>query len=325
MILILTSPDDQSTLEVIKWLNFYELNWIKIDATIPLTFIELFIDHESEEFILETDLGERIDTRDITAYWFRRGQFQLNIKTNFSDALHPDSASAIDFHLQTEINFLTDSLHQRLSQKKHLNSLQTSIPNKHHVLSVAKKIGLTIPATLVTSRKSMVSDFETKNGALISKAIQYGARFRLYEEENWIEYLSYTESYKTAELPDQFFPTLFQNKLDKAFELRIFYLAGDFYSMAIFSQKDEQTAVDFRKYNHEKPNRTVPYLLSDEYKEKLTQLMQTLRMESGSIDIVVTTDKKFVFLEVNPVGQYGMVSFPCNYNLDKKIAQYLSH
>jgi hypothetical protein len=30
-----------------------------------------------------------------------------------------------------------------------------------------------------------------------------------------------------------------------------------------------------------------------------------------------------VFLEVNPTGQYGMVSDPCNYYLDKKIAEYL--
>ena len=30
-----------------------------------------------------------------------------------------------------------------------------------------------------------------------------------------------------------------------------------------------------------------------------------------------------VFLEVNPVGQFGMVSLPCNYQLEKRIAQYL--
>ena len=30
----------------------------------------------------------------------------------------------------------------------------------------------------------------------------------------------------------------------------------------------------------------------------------------------------FIFLEVNPVGQFGMTSSPCNYSLEKKIAQH---
>ena len=31
----------------------------------------------------------------------------------------------------------------------------------------------------------------------------------------------------------------------------------------------------------------------------------------------------YYFLEINPVGQYGMVADPCNYELDKLIAKYL--
>jgi hypothetical protein len=37
----------------------------------------------------------------------------------------------------------------------------------------------------------------------------------------------------------------------------------------------------------------------------------------------MTKKGEYVFLEVNPIGQFGMVSAPCNYNLEKKIAQYL--
>jgi len=31
----------------------------------------------------------------------------------------------------------------------------------------------------------------------------------------------------------------------------------------------------------------------------------------------------FIFLEINPVGQFGMTSIPCNYFLEKKIAEHL--
>jgi D-alanine-D-alanine ligase-like ATP-grasp enzyme len=48
--------------------------------------------------------------------------------------------------------------------------------------------------------------------------------------------------------------------------------------------------------------------------------MQKLKLNTGSIDMIYTNDSKFIFLEVNPVGQFGMVSKPCNYNLEKKIA-----
>ena len=53
--------------------------------------------------------------------------------------------------------------------------------------------------------------------------------------------------------------------------------------------------------------------------------MDNLDLNSGSIDIILTPDNKYVFLEVNPVGQFEQVSFPCNYGLFKEVAEYLIH
>ena len=57
----------------------------------------------------------------------------------------------------------------------------------------------------------------------------------------------------------------------------------------------------------------------------MAKLMKDLELNTGSIDFIKTKQGRFVFLEVNPVGQYGMTSYPCNYHLDKKIAEYLIH
>ena len=39
---------------------------------------------------------------------------------------------------------------------------------------------------------------------------------------------------------------------------------------------------------------------------------------------MIQSDKnELVFLEINPVGQFGMVSSPCNYYLEKKVASKL--
>ena len=51
--------------------------------------------------------------------------------------------------------------------------------------------------------------------------------------------------------------------------------------------------------------------------------MNKLDLISGSLDFILDIEGDFVFLEVNPVGQFGMVDFPCNYGLHRKIAEYL--
>ena len=115
----------------------------------------------------------------------------------------------------------------------------------------------------------------------------------------------------------------YRNRLIKKYEVRVFYLDPEFYSMAIFSQRDDQTQVDFRKYNLEKPNRCVPYELPKAIEHKLKALMNILDLNSGSIDLIVNKDDDYIFLEVNPVGQFAMVSEPCNYFLEKKVAEFL--
>ena len=56
----------------------------------------------------------------------------------------------------------------------------------------------------------------------------------------------------------------------------------------------------------------------------LRNLFESKELNSGSIDLIKPKDESnLVFLEINPVGQFGMVSHPCNYNIEKLIAQKL--
>lgn len=94
--------------------------------------------------------------------------------------------------------------------------------------------------------------------------------------------------------------------------------------MAIFSQMEETAAVDFRANENKSKVRKVPFLLPKQQEEKLHQLMQSLGLNTGSIDIIQAKDGDFYFLEVNPAGQIGMTSIPCNYYLEKHIAEFLA-
>lgn len=108
--------------------------------------------------------------------------------------------------------------------------------------------------------------------------------------------------------------------VEKKYEIRSFFIDNKFYSMAIFSQTDEQTKIDFRKYSN---NRNEPYKLPFDIENKLKSLFKKLDLNTGSIDLIVDKNDNYIFLEINPVGQYGMTSFPCNYNLEETIANYL--
>jgi ATP-GRASP peptide maturase of grasp-with-spasm system len=323
MVLILSSTSDLSTFDVIKWLDYFEVPWVKLDSSIKLNLIRLDVNQGESSFVLETPTGERINTNELTGFWYRRSEFGLNYSAELLGLEEDELAKNIQQHLHYELSYLTKELHQLLSKKSKISDLRFSEPGKLEMLEAAKQVGIAIPPTLLTTSKIEFLNFKEKHGKVVSKAIQRSARFELMDNERRIEFLCYTEEMSEEELPTYFFPTLFQKKLAKVFELRIFYLNENFYSMAIFSQEDQQTEVDFRNYNFEKPNRTVPFLLPIDLQKKLIQLMKNLHLKSGSIDMVLTEEGDYVFLEVNPVGQFGMVSSPCNYELSKLIAETL--
>ena len=66
-----------------------------------------------------------------------------------------------------------------------------------------------------------------------------------------------------------------------------------------------------------------PFKLPDDIEEKLDKLYKKLDLNTGSADFIVDKEGNYVFLEINPVGQFQMTSLPCNYNLEQKIANYL--
>ena len=167
-------------------------------------------------------------------------------------------------------------------------------------------------------------EFGKNNPNLISKAISNGV-YNIIGNQRFYSYTELIEDelLHTTNEEIHFFPSLIMEQIEKESEIRTFYLDGHFFSMVIFSQSSNQTVVDFRKYNSQKPNKTEPYKLPKNVEVKLDNLFNELKLNCGSVDLIINKNGDYVFLEINPVGQYGMVSEPCNYNLDKIIAKYL--
>ncbi|NIF07405.1 grasp-with-spasm system ATP-grasp peptide maturase [Chryseobacterium sp. Tr-659] len=300
MILIISKNSDRTTIQVLRWLSTAGKKCIRI--------------HEDEFFEIKV-IKKRIWLKshrtgfypdEITSVWYRRGG--INFKR-----LQYHHAS-INIHMNEAQHWLEDYVIKTLESKKHINTQNNAHVNKLVVLEMAKNAGLKVPNYFLAENTDEVMLEQTIVKSITGNVI-------LESINNDEDGIMYTTVVNEAEKKD-FFISFFQDKIEKEFEIRSFYLNGKIKSMAIFSQKDEQTKVDVRKYNIDKPNRNVPYNLPIDIEEKINVLMRSLNLNSGSLDFIKKGDD-YYFLEVNPIGQFGNISADCNYFLEKEIADYL--
>jgi ATP-GRASP peptide maturase of grasp-with-spasm system len=318
MILIISSENDISTGHVIDWLKFKKINFIRVSEKDFLDVIEMEI-HNSDNCIFRIK-NHVFNLSEIISIWYRRDYLTIK-KTIITPPLEFDFDEKLNYQLNDEKNELFNYF-LKLIKKKSLNHQFENSLSKLDVLDTCKLYDINIPPSLVTTNKLSLIKFIEKEEKVITKNFSQG--IFLSSENVSTSHITLEVTAKMINgLSHNFHPMLFQKLIEKAFELRIFYLDGEFYASAIFSQNDEKTKLDFRNYNMEKPNRTPPFDLPTEIKIKLKKLMSHFNLISGSIDMIISEAGEFVFLEVNPIGQFSQVSHPCNYNLESLMAKHL--
>ncbi|HEX8450020.1 MAG TPA: grasp-with-spasm system ATP-grasp peptide maturase [Allosphingosinicella sp.] len=324
MILIFSTALDPATNDVMPWLARGRSKIVRVnDDDSPAEPIELELS--------ETDVRFRLDGRwyssgDLEAVWYRKGTFWFPAADS---PLHFPGQEALQAKLEARLKSETSVARQYFHH--FLQAAGTRVlgtpsgdPNKLVVLHKAREVGLKVPPFQVLNRlgQSQLAD----PSRYITKAMSDGLYLWDFDGAQR-GYFSYTEELQTA-LPERNgadgFPLSFvQEKIRKRFETRTFYLDGRMFSAAIYSQNDPQTSVDYRKYNYRRPNRNVPIDLPADVAEKLDRLFRALELNTGSVDMIVDEDGEFVFLEINPTGQYSYVSKICNFNIDQLIAEWL--
>lgn len=313
MIMLFCPDDPQSTHEVIAYLILHKKEVVRIDENTEIKAPKICFSKKQQEIILTIN-DRLIDFNIVKSCWFRGSSFRIKAKENCK----PEFQNYIIQEGETLIAYLM----KFLNDKKSIGGFSAGNINKLIVLEEAKRCGLEIPKTIISASKKEIVKFFEENDGTISKSIAENFQ-HISEKDFYNGKVRKVTSEKLEKIKDEFFLSLLQEQINKAYELRIFYLAEKFYSMAIFSQNDEKTKIDYRNYNYSKPNRMVPYKLPAIIEEKLQMLMDTLKLNTGSIDMIVDKDDNYIFLEVNPNGQYGIVSNNCNYYLEKEIAEYL--
>ncbi|MEZ7528179.1 grasp-with-spasm system ATP-grasp peptide maturase [Cloacibacterium normanense] len=300
MILIISKKKEITTTKVMKWLFRFEKKFILVDEEetfeIKMKDNKIFLESEKNNFFLD----------EITSVWYRRGGIK------FKRFCYENKG--INIHMDETQHWLEEYVIHILESKKHLNKQSKSHVNKLLVLDKAKKVGLDVPDYYLSNNTQNV-----KLRSTITKPIAGNPMIEsIAKDTDGVLYTAIVDEY----IENDFFISFFQEKIEKDFEIRTFYLNGKCWSFAIFSQNDEQTKVDFRKYNTEVPNRNVRYNMPRSIEENIRLLMLSLDLNCGSLDFIKSGEKYF-FLEVNPIGQFLGLSFICNYSLEKEIATYL--
>ena len=323
MILIISCKrGDVSTCDVMDWIKYFgkkcfRFNGDEINSNVR---INLNLSKDGNNYFIQTS-HEKINATIIQSVWYRReGTSKLINYDDIKDVLIKKSLYS---HQDSEIDSTKNALYKIINKNAFwLNRPEEFKLNKLIVLKTAQNIGLRIPETLLSNQKSEVIKFKEKHNKIIIKSISYGY-YMPYNGKNYGMLTSILTEDIIEKAKDILFPCYIQEYIDKKYELRVFYLNGKCYSMAIFSQNDEQTKIDFRKYNMDKPNRFVPYKIPSDIEDKIKKLMNELGLLTGSLDIIKSINNEYVFLEINPAGQFGMMSEPCNYFLEKEVAKLL--
>ena len=264
MILILSEENELSTNYVIDWLNYYQSSYIRVNQEDEIILSEFNLENSEIDLNLSSN-DYSFNLSDISCVWYRRGFINLkfflfgkNLKDNIKD------------RVRNEYSQFSSFLYELLFNKPSLNSFQHAVVDKLLVLNKAKQLDLKIPQTyLVRSKRKLQSILNSHD--IISKGIfeTIDCKFNGYQIRGLTQEISKDD---LKRIPDNFELSMVQQKLSKKYEIRSFILDNNVYSMAIFSQTNSKTELDFRNYDDIKPNRTVPYNLPTEIEKKLVAL-----------------------------------------------------
>lgn len=284
IVFVLSNQDDYSTHKLLDCLMYKKINYILLNEITQLKFIQAKIKNNDVDYTIEVD-GEQLSISSIKSFFYRRHYFKLDSYKSFDIQLEL-KARKFQTYKNKEIESLEVLFIKLLTEKgNYIGDYFNSNLNKNYQLYNALKVGLNVPDSCVTI--NIDDAHKTLNKPIITKSIQHQLGF--VDKDKF--YGLYTSKINNEDKLVNFFPTQFQTMIEKLYELRIFYLKGSLFSMAIFSQNDTQAKVDFRHYNNKNPNRFIPYKLPKTIETKIKKLMKLLNLTTGSIDMILTKRK----------------------------------
>jgi hypothetical protein len=167
-------------------------------------------------------------------------------------------------------------------------------------LIAAQQAGLETPPTLISNDHRVVHDF-------LAPLCETAA----YKTLSWFGsepgHALFTQCIPVARLADYAAniaaaPGIFQPYIEKAFEIRATVVGAQIFAVEIRSQESEDTRTDWRRNPSVAPH--VRTELPADVAERLLAFHAGQGLVLGAYDFIVTPEGRYVFLEVNSLGQW---------------------
>lgn len=186
---------------------------------------------------------------------------------------------------------------------------------KAYQLKVAAGLGLRVPRTLITNDPESAAAFIDGEGAAGTIYKAFSATERAWRETRLLrpEERAHLDAVRFA-------PVIFQEHIRADIDLRI-TMIGDAIFPAEIRSGETDYHVDFRMTMHAAPIRV--HVLPEAVVVKLRAFMDALGLVYGAIDMRLTPDGEYVFLEVNPAGQWLFIEERTGQPITAALAEYL--
>lgn len=206
-----------------------------------------------------------------------------------------------------------------VNRKEDVHSL---LSNKLYQQVIARSCGLSVPRTLVSNDSDRVAAFSDIEDGLLLKSLGYmrlddNGRYFLYSER-----FSHNDLL-TARSAIRACPIFAQQYVEKRYEHRVMVIGSRVLTCRIDSQASERTRVDWRHYDFKAVSHKA-IDLPREVEHRLMRFMEKARLRFGAIDLIETPDGDYVFLEVNPTGQWGWIAELAGLPIPEAVADMLA-
>jgi glutathione synthase/RimK-type ligase-like ATP-grasp enzyme len=189
-------------------------------------------------------------------------------------------------------------------------------------LSVAVACGLLIPRTIITNDPSTIrAAFADFDGMIVKPVrtgfiVNEGQEFSIYTSRILEDHLADIDSARWS-------PAIYQELLPKKFDIRVTIVGERVFAVAIDSQSDPAATIDWRQTNNPQlPHSSIS--LPEDISSRLLDMMKRLDLSFGTIDLVETPEGDYVFLEVNPSGQWLWLDDKLDLGISDAVASWLA-
>jgi len=317
LVLIVTNQSDSHADYLINlfWergVQFVRINTDDVPRHAGLTFNET---EDSSGWSLYVD-GKSTPAESISRAWFRRP---------LSCVGHPDiTEQEAKRFAADECNALMEGLYEIIPLEKWLNAPRHIRISQHKVAQIAhlQRLGVRIPKTLITSDPAKLMHFwDECDGKVIYKTI---GRNSTRHPDGRLQF-AYANRLTQEMLSDhsaiELAPCLFQEYIEKDVELRVTVVGEEFFTCEIHSQVSEYKT-DWRHYEEE-----VPYVkgqLPNHVERECLRIMDNMNLRFGALDIIRTPNNEYVFLEINPNGQWLWIEQRTKMPISEAIFRFLT-